>query len=74
MFQDVARALLVGVHIMTLASSEMKQESIHGLQFICYWNVGSVAFERACPNSKEARFHNTETLCEGIILQKRFVK
>jgi hypothetical protein len=46
MFQDIAWALPVRVHITALASSEMKQESIHGLQFICYWNVGSVAFER----------------------------
>jgi hypothetical protein len=25
-------------------------------------------------NSKQARFHNTETLCEAIISQKHFVK
>jgi hypothetical protein len=25
-------------------------------------------------NSKQARFHNPETLCEAIITQKRFVK
>jgi hypothetical protein len=28
----------------------------------------------ACCNNKQARFHNAETLYDGIIMQKRFVK
>jgi hypothetical protein len=28
----------------------------------------------ACCSRKQVRFHNAETLCEAIIMQKRFVK
>jgi hypothetical protein len=58
---------------MTFPSVQMKQESIHGPKFIFYWNVGVAVFERA-RNNQQARFHNAETPCEGIIMQKRFVK
>jgi hypothetical protein len=54
---------------MTFPSSEMKQEPIHGATFICYANV---AAKSAAYNDIEARVYNT--LCDGIILQKCFVK
>jgi hypothetical protein len=53
---------------MTSNSSEMKQKLIHETMFICY---AKVTAESAAYNI-EARVHNT--LCDGIILQKCFVK
>jgi hypothetical protein len=47
----------------------MKQEPIHGATFICYANMTE---EREAYNNIEARVYNT--LCDGLILQKRFVK
>jgi hypothetical protein len=47
----------------------MKQELIHEITFNCYANVTA---ESAAYNNIEARVYNT--LCDGIILQKRFVK
>jgi hypothetical protein len=52
-----------------IPSSEMKHELIHETNFICYANVTP---ESAAYNNIEARVYNT--LCDGIILQKRFVK
>jgi hypothetical protein len=54
---------------MTSPFSEMKQELIHETTLICYANLTS---ESAAYNNIEARVYNT--LCVGIILQKRFVK
>jgi hypothetical protein len=47
----------------------MEQELIHETTFICYVNVTA---ESAAYKNIEARVYNT--LCDGIILQKRFVK
>jgi hypothetical protein len=58
---------------MTLALSEMKQESIYGPQFMLL-ECGLGCLDRACRNTREARFHNPEMLCKGIIKQKCFVK
>jgi hypothetical protein len=46
----------------------MKQEPIHEATFICYANMT----ESAAYNNIEARVYNT--LSDGLILQKRFVK
>jgi hypothetical protein len=54
---------------MTFPSSEMKQEPIHEAMFICYVNATA---ESAAYNNIQSRVYNT--LCDGIILQKRFVK
>jgi hypothetical protein len=51
---------------MTFPSAEMKQDPIHEAMFICYWSMS------AAYNNIEARVYNT--LRDGIILQKRFVK
>jgi hypothetical protein len=48
-----------------------------GPEIICSWNVGQLCKRQhstARCSSKQVRFHNAETLCEGIITQKRFVK
>jgi hypothetical protein len=47
----------------------MKQDPIHEAMFIRYANVTT---ESAGYNNIEARVYNM--LCDGIILQKRFVK
>jgi hypothetical protein len=47
----------------------MKQDPIHEATFICYANVTT---EIAAYNNTEARVYNT--LCDGIILQYRFLK
>jgi hypothetical protein len=54
---------------MTSNSSEMKQKLIHETTFICYANVTA---EIAAYDNIEARVYNT--LCDGIILQKRSVR
>jgi hypothetical protein len=46
----------------------MKQEAIHRPKFMLF----ECELQRAAVKNIEARVHNT--LCEGIILQKRFVK
>jgi hypothetical protein len=52
---------------MTSSSSEIKQDSIHGTKCMLF------EFElREQLQKQTAGVHNT--LCEGIILQKRFVK
>jgi hypothetical protein len=47
----------------------MKEDPIHEAIFICYSNVTT---ESAAYNNIEARVYNT--LCDGIMLQKRLVK
>jgi hypothetical protein len=54
---------------MTFPSSEMKEEPMHEATFICYPNVTA---ESAAYNNTKARVYNT--LCDGIIMQRRFVK
>jgi hypothetical protein len=59
--------LLEFIRAMTSNSSEMKQKLIHETT-ICY---ATVTAETAAYNNIEARVYNT--LCDGIILQKRSV-
>jgi hypothetical protein len=60
---------------MTFPSAEIKQESIQdqSLSIIGMWG-SCVPESTASCNNKQARFHNAERLCEGIITQKCFVK
>jgi hypothetical protein len=62
-------SLIEFIITITFPSSEMKQERSHEAMCFCYANVTA---ESAAYNNIEARVYNT--LYDGIILQKRFVK